>query len=135
MTGSPGQLGCIDMFYFLSRLSISMIFFYHGLVPKILFGNAQEIMMNDAFMPFVAEKVALYASGVLEILYAILLLVFFRNKWLVVPAMVFPVVATVAIFFALPALFENAFNPFSTNLSVLVLAFINFKSCSEKQTA
>ena len=112
-----------------------MIFFYHGLVPKILFGNAQEIMMNEAFMPFVAEKVALYASGVLEILYAILLLVFYRNKWLVVPAMVFPVVATVAIFFALPALFENAFNPFSTNLSVLVLAVINFKSCSAKQAA
>lgn len=120
------------MLYFLTRISISMIFFYHGLVPKILFGNAQEVLMNDAFMPFLAEKVALYASGVLEIIYAVLLLVFFRNKWLVVPAMVFPIVATVALLFAVPELFQNAFNPFSTNLSLLVLAFINFETCSEK---
>ena len=121
------------MLYALSRISISVIFFYHGLVPKILFGNAQEIMMNNEFMPFLSEKVALYSSGIFEILYALLLLVFFNNKWLVVPAIVFPIVATVAIFFALPELFHNAFNPFSTNLSLLVLALINFMAFSEKE--
>lgn len=128
-----GPLGSTYMIYSLSRISVSIIFFYHGLVPKILFGNAQEIMMNNEFMPFLSEQVALYSSGVFEILYAISLLVFFNNKWLVVPAIVFPIVATAAIFFALPELFHNAFNPFSTNLSLLVLALINFKAFSETE--
>jgi hypothetical protein len=90
-------------------------------------------MMNNQFMPFLSEQFALYSSGIAEILYALLLLVFFNNKWLVVPAIVFSIVATVALFFALPELFHNAFNPFSTNLSLLVLALINFKALSENE--
>ena len=114
--------------YAISRISIAAIFLYHGLVPKILFANNQEVMMNDALMPFVPERVALISSGIAEVVYAVLLLVFYRSKWLLYPAIVFATLVTPALLLVLPGLFENAFNPFSINLAVVTLCIINMKT-------
>jgi len=109
----------------ISRLTLVFIWFYHGLVPKIIFANEQEVLMNATFLPFLSKEFTLLTSGVIELVYAVLLLVFFRSKVLLYPAIGFSVVATLAILIKIPELFENAFNPFSTNLSVLCLCLIN----------
>jgi len=109
----------------ISRLTLVFIWFYHGLVPKIIFANEQEVLMNATFLPFLSKEFTLLTSGVIELVYAVLLLVFFRSKVLLYPAIGFSVVATLAILIKIPELFENAFNPFSTNLSVLSLSLIN----------
>lgn len=110
----------------ISRISLILIWIYHGLVPKIIFKNEQEILMNNAFLPFLDKEFILWASGVMELIYAGLLMVFFRSVLLLYPAMLFSVLATIAILIKTPELFENAFNPFSTNLSVFALSVINF---------
>jgi uncharacterized membrane protein YphA (DoxX/SURF4 family) len=111
--------------YTISRVSLAIVFLYHGLVPKLLFANEQEILMNSTLMPFVGESAALLYSGIAEVLYGILLLVFFRNRFLLYPALFFSVAVTIPLLITLPSLFQNAFNPFSINLSVLALAWIN----------
>lgn len=89
--------------------------------------------MNERLLPFIPETAALVGSGVAEILYAILLLIFFRSRWLMVPAIVFPALATVTLMVALPELFQYAFNPFSTNLSLFVLAGLNVLQPAERK--
>ena len=113
------------MTYFITRISVAIIFLYHGLVPKLLYKNSQEILMNNTLMPFVAEAPALLFSGIAEVLYAIALVVFYRSRALMYPTMVFSVLVTIALIFSLPGLFQNAFNPFTINLSIFVLALIN----------
>ena len=118
----------------ISRVSLILIWFYHGLVPKILFKSPQEILLNSAFMPFLEENFTLMAFGIIEIIYAILLIIFFRSKILLYPAIFFAAVATIAILFKLPEFFTYAFNPFSINLSVCALSIINIISINQNKT-
>lgn len=114
--------------YAISRLSLALIFFYHGLVPKLMFGNEQEILMNLVMMPFVPERVALISSGVVEVILGVLFIVLYRNLILNYVVMLFAVSVSVAILIFLPELYQNAFNPFSINLSVVALGWINILS-------
>lgn len=117
----------------LSRLSFALIFFYHGLVPKIIFKSKQEVMMNEKLMPFLSEDVALYSTGVVEIIYALCLIIFIKNKYLVIPGILFASIATVALLLFFPQLFTQAFNPFSINLAVAILGIINYISYQNKE--
>lgn len=116
----------------LTRLTLVFIWIYHGLIPKLLFKNSQEVMMNDAFMPFVEENFALMSSGIMECIYGLALLFLFKNKWLLLPAMIFSQIATISIVIKLPELLVNAFNPTTLNLAVLVLAWINWITMEKK---
>lgn len=115
----------MNLSYKITRLSLAIVFLYHGIVPKIIFGSAQEIEMNNFFMPFLSEKNALLISGVLEIIYAITLLVFFRSKLLLIPCYIFMLFVTPILIFKFPHFFTEAFNPFTLNFSILVLTILN----------
>lgn len=119
----------------ISRYSLALIFFYHGLVPKLLFKSEQEVLMNNTFMPFMEKDFALISSGIAEVLYAFLLVIFASNKKLLYPAMAFSTLATIAIIIQLPQLMTHAFNPFSINLAVFSLALINLKCLNEEKTS
>ena len=124
----------MNKIYILSRTTVAIIFIYHGLVPKLIFENSHEILMNNALVPFLPEKSALFISGIAEIIYGIFILVFFASKQLMYPAIIFSVLATLILLFVLPNLFQNAFNPFSINLSLLVLCVINVMSQTETES-
>ena len=115
----------IPKIYLVSRLGLAAIWFYHGLMPKLIFGASQEVEMNETFLPFLDEKFALMSSGIAEVLFAIAFLVFYRVKWFNYITIGFGAAASVAILFALPHLYTEAFNPFSTNLGIVLLAMIN----------
>ena len=117
----------------ISRYSLAAIFFYHGLVPKVLFKSDQEVLMNEAFLPFLEKDFALISSGIAEIIYALCLVFFAKNKYLLLPAMAFSVLATIAIFFKLPELMTHAFNPFSINLAVFSFGLINYQCLNQEK--
>ncbi|MBZ0166561.1 MAG: DoxX-like family protein [Candidatus Omnitrophica bacterium] len=127
-------LNMMNRIYILSRCALAVIFFYHGLIPKLLLQHEQEVLMNDALMPFVPEQTSLVVSGWMEIVLAICFLVFFRNLWLNYVAIFFLVSVTVAIAVQLPELMAYAFNPFSLNLAVVVLAVINIMAARRGQS-
>lgn len=122
------------MIHYISRLSLALIWFYHGLVPKILFKSDQEILMNNQFMPFLEKNFALISTGVLEIIYSIILVVCFHSKKVLYPSIVFSTFATIALLYKLPHLFTHAFNPFSINLAVCALSLISYISISQQPT-
>lgn len=122
--GGP-ELVRLDRVYLLSRLALAVIFFYHGLVPKLLFRSPQEIEMNSTFTPWVEESFALISSGVAEILISVLLLVCYRARFFNYAILFFGTAATLAIALMLPHLLTDAFNPFSTNVAIVGFAIIN----------
>ncbi|WDE97652.1 DoxX-like family protein [Lentisphaera profundi] len=110
--------------YRCSRISLALIFLYHGIVPKLIFKSEQEVLMNNTFMPFLEKNMALMSSGIMETIYGFALLIFFHKAKLVYPAIFFTFFATIAILIQIPSLMTHAFNPFSTNLAVCALAYI-----------
>ncbi len=114
--------------YLLSHLSLALIWLYHGLVPKLLVGHAQEVRMNDALIPFVERDLALLAVGIGEALFAIVYLLLYRHAWPNYLSIFFGLATIPPLLLVAPDLFGHAFNPFSTNLGLASLALINLWS-------
>ena len=113
------------LIYFVSRLSLSLIFFYHGLVPKILFYDADErFLLQSSGLTASYIDLALVLLGYLEVAFASVLLLRWRDQWLLILPIVGMVIATIAISFTAPHYLSRAFNPVSLNFAVISLAII-----------
>ena len=66
----------------LARGALASVFLYHGIVPKLLFHHADEAaMLRDGGVPAGAVPAATMAFGVLEILFAVVLLAAWTRRW------------------------------------------------------
>lgn len=118
--------------YKLSRYSIAAIWLWHGLMPKLIFASSQEVEMNEKLMPFVSEKMALVGSGLAEVILGVLYVVLYKEKRLNYISIAFPTIATFTLLFTHFHFFKLAFNPFSINLALAVLAWINILAWKEE---
>lgn len=111
--------------YAACRGAIAFIWFYHGLVPKLLYPHEDELAMSMAIglSRAGAEKAAII-GGALEVGMAVLVLLFWRQRWplLVTAAAMLGLLAFVALF--QPVLLGAAFNPVTTNIAVMALAVV-----------
>jgi len=106
---------------------VAFVFFYHGLVPKILYPSETELRMIEAHgLGMDALWVARF-GGVIEIAVAICVLLFPKQGWpLFVCALILVgLIVDVAIFST--DLLTEAFNPVTLNLSVLALVIVALK--------
>mgnify|MGYP006179165487 CR=1 FL=1 len=114
--------------YAIARITVAFVWLYHGLVPKLLGPDADEMAMNMAagFNNDQATKIA-YLGGAGEILFGLVLLVFWKHRWpLVVSA--FSMVALLVFVIAFqPNLTTAAFNPVTTNISVFALSILAYR--------
>jgi uncharacterized membrane protein len=109
----------------LCRTLIAFVWFYQGLMPKLLGPHRDELMMNTALGLDTAGAIKLaYVGGSMEIGLAVLVWVFYRQTWpywLTLAAMLGLLVFTVIF---TPALLLAAFNPTTINLTVVALSVI-----------
>lgn len=91
--------------------------------------------MNTTFMPMIEKNFALIGSGVAEVVFALVLLTFFRVQWFNYVVIGFGTLATIAISLQLPHIMTGAFNPFSTNLSIVVFAVINLLAANSHESS
>ena len=117
----------------ISRVALSLIWIYHGIIPKIIFRNDQEVLMNNVFIPFIQQNLALTFTGIVEVIYGLALIVFIKSQMILYPSIFFSIAATIAILCKLPELFTNAFNPFSINIAVCALSIINIIAINDQQ--
>ena len=114
------------------RLSLAGVWVWHGLVPKLLFRDADEqIMLAHAG---VAAR-WLQWVGVAEIMFG--LLVFglwrWRGMFLLQAALMLAALCTVAM--ESPAYLSHAFNPVTLNLLVVVVAAVGWIASSNLPSA
>jgi DoxX-like protein len=111
--------------YGLSRLTIAFIWFYHGLVPKLLFHNADELkMLTDAGVASSNLLTWVSLFGWLEIGFGLILIIFWRSRWPLWCTIAGMFAATLAVSINSHAYLTAAFNPLTLNLAVAVLAAI-----------
>ena len=62
--------------------ALAFVFAYHGLVPKLLFADADELaMLRDARVPFGAARAVISSAGLAELVFAVILLAFWHRRW------------------------------------------------------
>ena len=109
----------------LSRFVLGFSWIYHGLFPKLLFLAPLELEMSGSIGLSESNTLLLIRfAGVSEILFGILLLVFYKRAAL----LYLNITALLALlFFVLimtPQLIVEAFNPVTTNLPLIVLSLV-----------
>ncbi|MFL1454278.1 DoxX-like family protein [Marinobacter sp. GN3S48] len=111
--------------YAVCRCTIAFIWFYHGLVPKLLYLHEDELAMSMAtgFSRAGAEQLAII-GGVLEIGMSVAVLLFWRQRWplLLTAVAMFGLLVFVAMFQSV--LLGAAFNPVTTNIAVMALSVV-----------
>lgn len=111
--------------YAVCRCTIAFIWFYHGLVPKLLYLHEDELAMSMAtgLSRASAEQLAMI-GGVFEIGMSVIVLLFWHQRWplLLTAAVMIGLLAFVAMF--QPVLLTAAFNPVTTNVAVVALSVV-----------
>ncbi|MBK1874456.1 DoxX-like family protein [Marinobacter sp. 1-3A] len=109
--------------YAVCRGTIAFIWFYQGLIPKLLYPHEDELAMSMAagFSHSGAVQLATIA-GVLEIAMAVVILIFWRQRWPLLLTLAAMVGLLAFVVLVQPLLLGGAFNPVTTNVAVAALS-------------
>ncbi len=122
--------------YALSRLMVALVWLYHGLIPKLIYRNSDELsMLREAGISNFHLLVALSSLGFIEICIALVLVIFWKSRWPLWFTLIFMVLAVVAVSIRSPSFLTAAFNPVTLNLSVATLAVISLLTGNGLPTA
>src|SRR5262249_48822922 len=122
--------------YAAARLTIAFIWFYQGIIPKLIFHHKDELkMLRDA--GFADSRVIRISSiiGLVEILLGLLILIAWRNRQLLYLNIALMVLATIVVAVNSPGYFPAAFNPLTLNLSMIALSLVAIFSHSSVPSA
>lgn len=120
----------------ISRLALAFIWFYHGLVPKLLCHNRDELrMLTDAGVSSSHLLSVVTFFGCLEVAFGVLLVIFWRSRWPLWCTLVAMFAGTIAVSIHSPAYLTAAFNPLTLNLAVASLAAIAILAMIDLPTA
>jgi hypothetical protein len=122
--------------YTLARGTVAFIWFYHGLVPKLVYHNRAELdlLSRIGTSPENLHKAATLA-GISEIASAFLLLIFWRQTWLLWLTVALMIAGIPVVAISAPEYLSGAFNPVTLNISLAALATIALLSKRDMPTA
>lgn len=110
---------------FVCRFILAFGWIYHGLFPKLLTIAPTEKIMTASLgfsdeHSFIITKVA----GVFEVAFGILLFIFYRNKLMLICNIVALIMLIAFVAIQMPVLLIDAFNPVTTNLSLICFGYL-----------
>ncbi len=114
----------------ISRLTLALVFLWHGLVPKLLMRHPDELRLIEASgFSQVAAQQMLILSGWLEVVYAFLLLVLWNARWLYVFTAAVLLVLLLAAIRVDQSLLAHPFTPITLTASLLAVCLVGWVSC------
>ena len=114
----------------LARFSLAFIFIYQGLVPKLIFLDKTELYINQKHLELLPAQNLIDAvlmaqlAGIGEIMLGLLLIIFHQKNWPIWISLGFLSFLLLDIIVLAPELLTGAFNPLSTNIAAMLLAYI-----------
>ena len=122
----PEASGPAAAIHSIARLGLAVTFAYHGLVPKLLGLNSDEVnMLGNAGAPAASIEPLISVLGIAEIAFAICLVVFWHRRWPALVVVAFAITSTIGLALTSPAYLGNAFNPVTLNLGIACLAAVD----------
>jgi hypothetical protein len=111
--------------YALARGTAAFVWFYHGLVPKLLYHDKAELDLLGRIGTAPQDlHAAATLAGVVEVLFAFLLIIFWRQSWLLWVTLALMVAGIPVVAISAPEYLSAAFNPVTLNVSLAVFATI-----------
>jgi len=124
------------LIYGLTRLTLAFVWLYHGIVPKLLYHNADELkMLSDAGVPGTYLQTVASGFGWLEVCLGLVFLVLWKARWPLWFTIAAMVAATVGVGLRSPSYFSAAFNPVTFNLALAVLAVCGLVTAADLPSA
>jgi len=115
-----------------ARFTLAFIWTWHGLIPKLIFRQADErAMLTQAGLP--VEW--LPWIGAFEILLGVLVLFTWNRRVVLIANAFLMVAATIAVAIKSPDYLTAAFNPVTLNLAVIALCIVGFIASRSLPTA
>jgi len=122
--------------YSIARATVAFTWFYHGLFPKLLRHDAVELdLVGRIGTPASRLMTAVTAAGLGEILFALMLLMLWRQKWPLWVTLVLMLVGIPVVAVSAPAYLGAAFNPVTLNLGLAALSAIGLIAARDLPTA
>lgn len=116
----------------LARTTIAAIWIWHGLVPKLIYGSADEIrMLREAGLP---PEWAVWI-GAAEVLIGLLVLSTWNRPRILLANVPLMFMATIAVALRSPEYLTAAFNPITLNLSVIMLSIMGWLAAKSMPAA
>lgn len=115
----------------------SFVWFYHGLIPKIITSHPVEISMLSSLTSFEGTNAITFLRiiGVIEILFGLVWLFYRKKRHLfTLQIMVFPVLTMISLI-ASPSIWTNPFNPVTFNLCLWTLSLVGFLLAKDLPTS
>lgn len=111
--------------YALSRLTVAFVWLYHGLIPKLICRNSDELnVLRDAGIPNFHLPAAISSLGIIEACFALAFVIFWKSRWPLWFTIIGMITALLTVAITSPSFLTAAFNPVTLNLAVAVLAVI-----------
>ena len=109
----------------IARLGVAFVFFYHGLVPKLLWMHPSEVALVEATPTLGVDPLLLVrCGGIAEIILAMTVICFWRHRWpLHLAGVALIGLLLSAVIFA-PEVLVAAFNPVSLSVATIMLVWI-----------
>ncbi len=118
--------------HWIATLGIAAVWFYHGLVPKLLLSDQSELdLWLDLGLGEATARLAVVGAGIAEVVFALLVIRFRHHRWpfLVTIAAMVGLLAAVAIMD--PASLGGSYNPVGVNMAMIALAIIALTTIDE----
>ena len=111
--------------YALARGTTAFIWFYHGLIPKLLYHDKAELDLLSRIAAPQYRHAAATLAGVVEVLVAFFVIIFWRQSWLLWMTLVLMLAGIPIVAVSAPEYLSAAFNPVTLNISLAMFAVIS----------
>jgi hypothetical protein len=108
--------------HYLSVIALAVLWFYQGLVPKLLYPQSGESMLLQQTGWFPGwETVILCAAGIFEMGFALFMCLLHRRKWVYQLQALLLMLLGIAAVSGTPELLQAPFNPLTLSLAMIVM--------------
>lgn len=119
-----------------ARISLAFIFAWHGLIPKLIVRHPHELRLieESGFTPDAAQRL-LTITGYFEVVFAIVLLLLWRVRWIYVLAGSGLVTLLIAAIRADRGVITEPFTPITLTAAMLGLCVLGWFACVDLPSA
>jgi uncharacterized membrane protein YphA (DoxX/SURF4 family) len=117
-----------------ARCLLGLSWVYHGLFPKLVtIAPIEKLMTATIGLSDNTSIVLTRAAGASEIILGILLIIFYKNRKLVMFNILALLMLCLFVAVKVPALLIEAFNPVTTNFALIGLSYVLLRAESTKR--
>jgi hypothetical protein len=119
-----------------ARIGLAAVFFWHGLVPKLLVRHPDEMrLIEESGVPAGLAPTLLTAAGILEVAYATALILLWRARWMYLLTAILLTLLLVPALFADASLVTDPFSPVTLTIALLALCLVGWAACKDLPSA